>query len=455
MSLISDSWGRARIAIIGAGVSGVAAAVELCHSAPGKFEVTLFESRREAGGRTRSYVDAETGDILDNGQHLMMGCYTATLEHLRRIGSQDLVTISESLRIPFTDTGNGKTAYLESSKFLPAPLHLLRGLLRTNLLTPSEKYAAIQLGTRIKLDALPSDVDNLNCGEFLTRMHQPDGLGRKLWEPVILATINAKVRDASARLFVNVVRLALLDSKQGSALVFPTTGLSELLIDPGVALLERTQGQTVKFGTPVDAIEKDDSGEWVVRHKNESEHFDAVIIATNTNGIVMPEGIATTGFAPSPIVNAYFWIDKPILDSPIRAFLGTTLQWAFSKQTHLGGERLALTVSAAQDIVERSNAELTDLLWSDLLAAIPGARQAKLLRSQIIREKRATPLFTPATHQQRPTTTTAYHNLYLAGDLVQNGLPATIEGAVRNGQQAARRVILDGSADERSSLYSV
>ena len=126
-----------------------------------------------------------------------------------------------------------------------------------------------------------------------------------------------------------------------------------------------------------------------------------------------------------------------MLRGPIHGFLGTTLQWVFPWPSNYSAERLALTVSAGNALVEHTNEEIRHILWTDLCAAVSAAREARLMHHQIIREKRATPLFTPSVQQQRPHTSTAVGGLYLAGDLVQNGLPATIEGAVRNGFAAA------------------
>ncbi len=374
----------------------------------------------------------------------MMGCYSETLAHLSRIGTRDKVEISSALEIPFTDVRNTKTHSLHASAWMPAPFHILAALLQTALLSPSEKLAATLLGTRIQLGLLPAGLSKLTCASFFTRTQQPIGLVRKLWEPIVLATLNASVEQASASLFVSVFRIALLERRQNSSLVFPLTGLSDLLITPAIAKLERAGG-SVRYGSSVTSISKNLEGKWIVVSNGESELFDAVVIASPRAGIALPAQVNLPSISYSPIVNAYFWVDRPIVSSPIQAFIGTTLQWAFAEDSHFCAQRLALTVSAAGEIVEQSNDELTALLWNDLQRSIPLARTARLLHSQIIRERRATPLFTPEAQNARPSTRTEMPGLYLAGDLVQNGLPATIEGAIRNGTAAARALIQDRS----------
>jgi len=413
----------AKIAIIGAGVSGLAGASRLTRA--GFRNITIFEARREAGGRTRSYVDPTTGDTLDNGQHLMMGCYTSTLDYLRWCGTDKLVE-KQPLTIPFhTTTGE----YLLRIPGFGPPFNLLTGLWRTRLLTPIEKAAATRLGNSILRNKLPANYQDMTCERLFSVTWQPDGLVEKLWAPLVLATINASVKEASALLFANVIREAFFASRTSSALLVPQVGLSELLVAPAVKNLERS-GIEIKYGSPVRSIEEKND-----RYEIEGSIFDAVLAAAPLGPIGLISPIREP--ASSIIVNAYFWLDREIVEDPINSFVGTTLQWAFPKPSGYAKQRLALTVSAANDLSERTNEEIRDILWHDLMTTIPEADGASLVHYQIIREKRATPLFTPNAQHNRPNAMTDFSRFVLAGDLVQNGLPATIEGAVRNGYAAA------------------
>ncbi len=405
----------------------MAAAVRL--SEAGHRHITLFEARREAGGRTRSFLDPKTGDALDNGQHLLMGCYTATLDYLERIGSSKFVERTP-LRIPFWSQTGVRSFTIDRT--LAPPLNLLSAIMRTSLLTLAEKRAAAALGNAVWRSRLPANLHTMTCSELFEQFDQPLSLVEKLWSPIVLATINATVERASAILFVNVLREAFFSSRKASAMLLPKCGLSELLIDPAVALLQE-KGVTIRLGESVRRIEREDSGIRVVTDSADTV-FDSII-----NSAADLQGLeSVTRY--SPIVNAYFWLNRPIFNAPVHAFVGMTLQWAFPKPSIYSAQRVALTISAADAIVEKSNDEITKMLWSDLTRIVPAAREAKLLHSQIIREKRATPLLSPSMQKIRPECVTNDKRFILAGDFVQNGLPATIEGAVRNGFRAAEFV---------------
>ena len=424
---------NSKIAIIGAGVSGLAAAVRLART--GHSNITVYESRREAGGRTRSYLDPTTGDMLDNGQHLMMGCYRATLEYLRMVGSEYLLE-RIPLAIPFHEAG--KSSFLRIPPKSRPPQNLLRAIASSPLLTPREKISAIWLGRAI---ASKKSWEGMTCAEFFSKFRQPTGTVHKLWAPIVLATINASVEVASASLFVNVMREAFLSEAGASDLLIPRCGLSELLIEPALRMLERS-GASIRLSAPVRSIEQLRE-RFLVTTDAAEEIFDAVICSSQSSE-VLPANIRSTipAIEYSPIINAYFWLDRKILSGPIHSFLGSTLQWAFPKNSNYSTQMLALTVSAANELVSRTNEEIRHILWTELCTAIPQAREARLLHHQIIREKRATPVFTPHAQQSRPATGTKLPRLILTGDLIQNGLPATIEGAVRNGFRAVESLLL-------------
>lgn len=400
--------------------------------------LTIFEARNTAGGRTRSYIDPTTGDVLDNGQHLLLGCYRSTLTYLKSIGSDHLLHRTPLL-IHYHEAGRKTPAIFRISPKPKPPVNLLGGLWSGTLLTKREKLAATWLG--LSVDAFfTKSAEGLTCEALFRKLHQPAGLVKKFWEPMVLATINAPIEKASAVLFINVLREAFLSEREASDLLIPTVGLSELLIDPAISFLEKN-GVMFRHSTPVRAIEKRDADLGIITDSAD-EAFGAVIYCGQSSEPLPPEvQSAIPAFEYSPIVNAYFWLDQEIFSTPVHSFIGTTLQWAFPKPSERFPQRLALTVSAADRLVEHTNEEIRHILWTDLCAAIPAARLARLLHFQIIREKRATPLLTPSVQSNRPGTATGIPGLWLAGDITQNGLPATIEGAVRNGQAAAQAVM--------------
>jgi monoamine oxidase len=264
---------------------------------------------------------------------------------------------------------------------------------------------------------------------------QPPSVVTKLWEPIVLATMNVSVERGRAQVFRNVLTELFFGERRGSALLFPSVGLSELLVRPAVS---RIGPECMRFSEPVRELAPGADGVRVATDSGD-ERYDFAIV---TEPSLMGHGPSEY----SPIVNAYFWLDRAVLAAPIAGFLGTTLQWAFPKPSSWASQLLALTVSAADALVSLPNEEIVARLWSDLQSSLPAARNATLRHSQIIKEKRATPVISPATQACRPEAKTSSERVFLAGDYVQNGLPSTIEGAVRNGFRAAQllRQALDG-----------
>ncbi len=393
----------------------------------------VFEARKEAGGRTRSYLDPKTGDLIDNGQHLLMGCYTKTLEYLKLIGSDHLI---ERVPLSIRFHQSGVTQILRVPPDSEPPFNLLAGMWSSNLLTAKEKFYATELGLAVESGPLPNGFEEMTCIELFRALKQPQSLIHKLWEPIVLATTNSAIDQASAVLFVNVFREVFLGEREASDFLIPTVGLSELLIYPAISFMQK-EGVQVTCSMPVRSIERSEDG-FTVAFDDHTETFDLVIY-TGQEFDALPAGIqqGLPDRKYSTIVNAYFWIDRAIFDTPVHAFLDTTLQWAFPRASDFSSQRLALTVSAADELSARTNEEIRHILWTDLCAAIPEMRSAACIHYQIIREKRATPLLTPSIQSKRPALRSPIPNLILAGDLAQNGIPATIEGAIRNGWAAA------------------
>lgn len=431
-----------RVAIVGAGTSGLAAAVKLCSTKVSRsISVTIFESRREAGGRTRSFTDPETGDVLDNGQHLLMGCYTSTLEYLRTIGSEHLLLKQNSLELPFVFPKEHRMSTLKLPAYLPVPLNLLAGLITSDLLHKYEKLAALRFGLGMMMFRYDRYMANASCADLFTLAHQPVTLIEKLWKPIVVGTMNLPPEKASAQVFLHMMRLIFLQNKKYSSLLFPQVGLSDLLINPALDFLN-DHNCKIKYGQKILSV-KQGNNLIYIETDDANNVFDALIFAGSYQDVsVLPPEVVTAipEVAYSPIVNAYFWIDKKIVGLPICGFIGTSIEWCFTKPTRYCAELLACTKSAADDLIKKDNEEITQLFWDDLKGSFPES-DARLISSIVIKEKRATPLLNAELQVHRPKIITAIPNLFLAGDLVQNGLPMTIEGSVKNGQYAAQKVL--------------
>ncbi|HYM21528.1 MAG TPA: hydroxysqualene dehydroxylase HpnE [Candidatus Kapabacteria bacterium] len=434
-----------RVAIAGCGTSGLAAAVELALARSDRqIEITLFDARHTPGGRTRSFIDKTTGDVIDNGQHLMMGCYTSTLRYLRQIGSLSKLHIQSPLSIPYYRKNIGKIGSFFVPTFLPVPLNLTVGMINSNLLAAYEKMAALRFGTGVMLFRYDTLFAEKTCKQLFVATQQPDTLIEKLWEPVILATMNTSVAEASAQVFLNVIRTIFLTNRKFSTLLVPACGLSELLIEPAMSLLEQHRHQ-VRLSEEITSAHVRSGVVYLTTNLAKGfETFDAFIIAASPLPDWASEFIDhQNNLSFSPIVNLYFWLNKKILDSPINGFLGTSVQWAFPKVSQYSEQMLACTVSAADTLCGLEPSEITTIIENDLRGSLPHIKDFTVSHSIVIKEKRATYRLNPVTESERPHCRTGSPNVFVASDLATNGLPMTIEGSVRNGVRAAESILND------------
>lgn len=371
-----------------------------------------------------------------------MRSYLHTLHYLRTTGALHLVKSQKALNVHYYIKGQEAPYRLKLPAHLPMPLNLGLGMLTSDILALFEKIAAGRFGLAVMFLKADKIAKDLTCEQLFTKYKQPETLIKKLWEPLVLGTMNTPIDKASAQVFVNIVRTIFFRDHRFSRLLFPTQGLGDLLVDPAVKYLT-DRNHTFVFGAHITDIFERHGKIYVERKDADTEVFDALIYSsTSYENHVLPEQLLPTmpklGF--SPIINAYLWLDKEILHHPISGFIGTTIQWVFPKPSNYAKQLISCTVSAGENLVDLSNEEIIEIFWKDLCATVHKASEAKILRSQVIKEKRATVLLTPALQHARPHMRTSIPNLFLAGDLVQNALPMTIEGAVRNGQHAAKAV---------------
>ena len=435
------------LVVIGGGWAGIAAAVE---AADLGWTVTLIEERPYLGGRARSYVDRTTGEQIDNGQHLMMGCYHAALSVLKRLGTDGNLKQQPSLRVKFLEAGGLSDELVTSA--LPGSAGVALGILGLRRIPAMARVAILRLSMRLRFGEVQTD--GLTCREFLEREGQPPTAITRFWEPIILATLNAPMNLAAADLLVAVMRIAFLGSRDDSSLLLPRTGLGDL-VEPVGAYLEERGGRVVT-SVICDSLDIVQGAIKRVHLRNgELIEPDAVILATPHRSIarLIPEHRATTDVwatASSPIVSVYLWYDKNWMSEPFVAALGTVIQWVFNRRVlnESSAEicdrypgHVSMTISAGSDLANKSIPDIVHECDSELRRLFPEMTKlsARLQHGLAIKEKQATPLLTPST--ERPATDSlafVASNLRLAGDWTQTGLPATIEGAAQSGIHAVR-----------------
>ncbi|HMD63227.1 MAG TPA: hydroxysqualene dehydroxylase HpnE [Stellaceae bacterium] len=412
----TESTGR--VHVVGAGLAGLAAAVALAGN--GRSAV-LYESAPHAGGRCRSYFDAELGCRIDNGNHLLLAGNRAALDYLERIGALGSLEGPPEAVFPFVDAATGERWTVRPNPGT-LPWWVLRAKRRVPQTRATDYLAALALRRADPSATVAAVLDPRRR------------LFRRLWEPLAVAGLNTGVEQGSATLFWRILAETLGRGGAACRPLLPRVGLSESFVEPALARL-RAQGAEIRFGERLKALT---FGADNVSHLV----FEAGSIALDSADkviLAVPAGIAAR-LVPglivpdrhSPIVNAHFRYAAPP-DAPFFVGLvGGAAEWIFRKRG-----ALSVTVSAADRIVDRAAPELRDLFWSDVALAyrLPGH---PVPPARIVKERRATFLASPEQLKRRPRQTTIWRNLLLAGDYVDTGLPATIEGAIRSGFAAAR-----------------
>ncbi|MFB3920397.1 MAG: hydroxysqualene dehydroxylase HpnE [Terriglobia bacterium] len=437
------------VLIIGGGFAGLAAAVALAKTGR---QVRLLEQKPYLGGRARSFADPTSGSTVDNGQHLLMGCYHATLGLLEEIGTRESVALQPHLRMQFLETSERLTT-LECPN-LPSPWHVLAGVLRSDSFSWREKREILRLGRALNDGkASRQSLDRLTVGEWLTALGQSGRLQRGFWDLLSIAALNEDPRRAAASIFSRVLKLALFTSPADSCLGIPRRGLSDCYADAARAFVESRNGR-VETGRNVKAFCI--SGgicEGALLVDGEKIQAASVISAVPwfefvrllPGDLLRAEPYFTNILAlrPAPIISMHLWFDRPITALDFAGLRGTTIQWLFnrSKIPGAGENAVSLVISGAHDHISRSKEELLATATRDLAQLLPESRAAKVVHSLVIKERFAT--FSPCVGVDalRPRATSPIRGLFLAGDWTATGLPATIEGAVRSGQEAAKQVL--------------
>ena len=440
---------RRRIAVVGGGFAGLAAGVALADRG---HEVVVLEAKRRLGGRAYSFRDAATGAVVDNGQHAMMGCYAHTLAFLDRIGASDRVVRQRDLRVEMHGAYRGGAAVAAVSA--PAPLHVAGALLRYRHLTALERASALAAGLRVLAMRRRRDpfLARATVADLLAELGQSPNACRAFWNPVAVSTCNELPERAAAGPFVEVLARAFFGTRADAQFVFARVGLSDLYT--GLAQ-ERiaSRGGRIETGAPASAIETDAGrAASVVLRDGRRIAVDACIVTAPPAAAhaLLPREVATRSpwrdlpaLGASPIVSVHLWYDRPVLGTDFAGLIGTTTQFAFDRTRMCGttveggGSQVSAVISAAHAEEGWDNERIASVVADDLRAVFPGARDARVLRSVVVKEKHATISCTPEAERLRPGAETPLDNLFLAGDWTATGLPPTIEGAVLSGDRAA------------------
>ncbi len=439
----------ADVIVIGGGVAGFSAATALVEAGA---RVLVLEARPGLGGRATAFTDPETGERVDNGQHILMGCYTDTLALLERIGASDRVRWQAGLALAMIDQ-RGHESVLKLPP-MASPLHLLGGVLAWDALNWRERLSVLRVGATLKpgapegrnFSSARHGVSNETVREWLIRLGQAPRLCELFWEPLALAALNQSIDQAAASYFVGVLERMFGPDPSSASLVMPVVPLDELYAEPARAWLEH-RGNEVRVNAPARV---EIAGDRVTGVRVRGEHMAAPVVVSTVPWHALgalfdvpPPALAATitdasATASLPIVTVNLWFDRPVMHEPLVGLPGRAFQWVFDRRAIVGGSgsHLSLISSGAESIVAMTNDALVDLALTDVRAALPGARAATVRKGLAVREKRSTFSLAPDA-PPRPQTETAIGGFLLAGDWIDTGLPATIESAAVSGHRAA------------------
>lgn len=411
------------IHIIGAGLAGLSTAVRLIREGR---PVRVYEGARRAGGRCRSFVDASIGQLIDNGNHLVMSGNHSALTYLDEIGARDTVIEPPHAIYPFVDLKTGDRWTLKPGKSR-IPVWLFDRARRVPDTGVTDYFEILKI-------ALAGSKRNVS---EVIRMDGP--LYERFWEPLTLAALNTVPQRGTASLLWAVLRETFMKGEAACRPVIARDGLGPTFIDPATSLLEAC-GKSIRYNALLRSMTIADNTVTALDFGAETvalEPGDGVVLAVPPHRAAdLIPGLPVPGEGET-IVNAHFRIPEPFSlpgGVPVIGVLNSLTHWIFVRD-----DIVSLTISAAGDVADRTSDELIPVLWEETRRALDLPHET-WSAARIIKERRATFDQSPESVAKRPKPKTGMRNLFLAGDWTDTGLPATIESAVRSGHNAAAAV---------------
>jgi zeta-carotene desaturase len=444
------------ILIIGAGAAGLAAAVALSGAGA---SVSLVERKPFVGGRAYSYPHPALNEVVDS-QHVLLGCCTNLVDLCNLSGASDHIRWYDTITFlePSTPSNPSRRSDISPSG-LPAPGHSALSFLRAPMLTTADR-SRIALGLLDFFRSYPA-TDTEPFSAWLKRTHQTDRAIRHFWEPIIVGTLNDNFDRCSTRYAGQVFHESFLKSAEGGRLGIPSQPLSEFYA--AMAHLAAQQGTALYPRTSVERIDLLPKGLWQVTASNGDRHQAPTLLLalpfeqTARLLATLPETAAPrqriepslSHFTHAPITTIHLWFDRPVTELEHAALLDTRIQWMFNKtlirrfetdQPSTEGQYLELVISASFNELRQTSEQILAFALVELARFFPAVREAKLIKSGVLKEARATFSVTPGLDRYRPAPEAPGDNLFLAGDWTLSGWPATMEGAVRSGRLAAEAI---------------
>jgi squalene-associated FAD-dependent desaturase len=414
--------------VAGGGLAGLAATAALCSAG---HSVKLFESRPFLGGRATSYeIESET---IDNCQHILLRCCVNLMDFYRRLSVENDIAFHRE--IFFIEPG-GRTSALRAG-FLPAPNHFAESFLKMSFLSAGEKLDVVRAIRSIDRENKRPDLDRITMQEWLEEKRQPARAIERFWRQVLVSAINEELDRMAAAHGFQVFRLGFLARKNSYEMGVPNVPLGRLY---GEDSWKRIGQADLRLRAPIEKIVIENGKVQhaiVAGEQLRADHYICALPFERIASVIPDLPLDLTGFEHSPITGIHLWFDRPVTTLPHATLLDRTIQWMFNKSE---GRYIQLVVSASRSLETMPRADVIALAVRELAEFFPIVRDAKLEKSHVVKEIRATFSAAPGLESRRPLSRTSIPNLYLAGDWTRSGWPATMEGAVRSGYLAAEAI---------------
>ncbi len=437
------------VLVVGAGPAGLAAAAALAGAGKG---VTVLERKPYVGGRAYSYEHPALGEVVDS-QHVMVGCCTNLIELTNEAGSTEKIRWYDEQT--FLEPG-GRASKIAVSA-LPAPLQFAPSFAGMQMLGWKDKFGVAR-GLMEFFRGYPAD-DSESVEAWLRRTKQTALSIRHFWKPILMATLNDGIQNCSTRYAGKIFHELFIKSSTGGRLGIPTVPLSEFYAD--VAHLIESRGGVVRLRASVESMEQQPNGGWRVSVADADYLAESVILAIpfeqvqrllpamrlverDAERAVLEAKIARQ--IHSPLTSVLLWFDREIADLDHAWLLDTTIEWFFHKSRIRGyarekGSYVELVIAGSKAQLQMTREEILSSALRELAMFFPEVKTAKVVKSGVLKEARATFSVIPGLDAFRPGQTTAWPGLFLAGDWTQTEWPSTMEGGVRSGRLAAGEVV--------------
>ncbi|MFC2119730.1 hydroxysqualene dehydroxylase HpnE [Bacteroidota bacterium] len=414
--------------VIGGGIAGLASAAYLTKQ---NIKVTLLESTPKLGGRAYSFTEHKSNDVVDNGQHILMGCYSDTLNFIKLIGAKENFIYQKSLRINFLTK---ESTHVRLKSFTSVyPFNLLFALLNFNAITLIDRLALLKFIIKLPFTSHQKLVDK-NVRDWLKEEKQSDNTIKSLWEIIAVGALNTNIDKASAFMFREILMKIFFNGNFASTIILPKYGLSDAYVKNAKEFIESNGGE-IKLSSSVKEFISDNK---IVEIKTTDEvykDFDYVISAIPFYAFnnMYPELFLDEKieFEYSSILNIHIWLNNSPMKEHFYGLIDSPVHWIFNKGNHIN-----LVISDADYLIDKSAEEIYKMCISELIKYTK-LEESDVLQYKVLKEKRATFIPSNKITNTRPSSKTKIANLFLAGDWTNTGLPSTIESAVKSGRIAA------------------